>query len=271
MTSAQKVIKYLALGFAIFLIFSILSSIMFGLSMFSNIFDSDKHSDIIEDLKNLNITGENISVLDIDIKAANLVIKKGDKLSAETNNKYIDYKQDGNKITIKEKKHSWFMKKNKSDLVVYVPEGFVFDGISIDAGAGKISIDEINTKILNIDFGAGKATINNLIVENYAEIDGGAGEISILNGNINDLDLDVGVGKFTLNSKLTGNNKIDAGVGELNINLVGNMEDYKIRVDKGIGSAKLNHQDMKNETIYGTGINSLDIDGGIGSININVK
>jgi len=270
MTSAQRIIKYLALGFAIFLIFSILSGIMFGISTVSNVFD-DSDSDILEDLKDLNITGDNVSVLDIDIKAANLIIKTGDKLKVETNNKYIKYNQDGNKIIIKEKRHNWFFRKHKSDLVVYVPENFVFDGVSIDTGAGKIEAEDINTKILNIDFGAGKATINNLVVETLAEIDGGAGEISILNGSINNLDLDVGVGKFTLNSKLTGNTDIDAGVGELDINLLGFMEDYKIRVEKGIGSAKLNNQDMKNEIVYGTGINNIDIDGGIGSINIITK
>ena len=270
MTSAQRVIKYLALGFAIFLIFSILSGIMFGISTVSNVFN-DSEKDILEDLEDLNIIGDNISVLDIDIKAANLVIKTGDKLKVETNNKYIKYDQVGNKITIKEKRHNWFFRKNKSDLIIYVPENFVFDGVSIDTGAGKIDIDKLSTQILNLDFGAGKATINNLVVEASAEIDGGAGEISILNGSINNLDLDVGVGKFTLNSKLTGNTDIDAGVGELNINILGFIEDYKIRVEKGIGSAKLNNQDLKNEKVYGTGINTIDIDGGVGSINITTK
>lgn len=270
MTSAQRIIKYLALGFAIFLIITIFSSIMFGLSAVSNVFD-DNSSDILEDLKDLNINGNDISVLDIDISAANLMIKTGEALKVETNNKYINYKLDGNKLTIKEKKHNWFFKKNKSDLVVYIPENFMFDGVSIDTGAGKIEVEEINTRILDIDFGAGKANINNLVVESRAEIDGGAGEISILNGSINNLDLDVGVGKFTLNSKLTGSTKIDAGVGELNMNILGSIEDYEIRVDKGIGSAKLNNQDMKNERIYGTGINSIDIDGGVGSINITTK
>lgn len=269
MTSAQRVIKYLALGFAVFLIITIFSSIMFGLSTVSNVFDDD--SDIMGDLKDLNITGDNISVLDIDINAANLVIKTGEELKVETNNKYINYRLDSNKLIIKEKKHNWFFKKNKSDLVVYIPENFVFDGVSINTGAGKIEVEEINTRVLDIDFGAGKATINNLVVDSRAEIDGGAGEISILNSSINNLDLDVGVGEFTLNSKLTGNTKIDAGVGELNINVLGSIEDYEIRVDKGIGSAKLNDQDMKNERIYGTGINSIDIDGGIGSIYITTK
>lgn len=271
MTTVQKIIKYLAISFAIFLIVSIFSSIMFGFSIVTDVFTHSKDSNILENLKDLNISGEDISILDIDIKYSNLIIKKGDTLKAETNNKYINYEQNGNKIVISEKRHSWFTRRNKSDLIVYVPDDFLFDGISIDAGAGKIEIDNINTKILDLDFGAGKTTIDNLMVENYAKIDGGAGEISILNGTINDLDLDVGVGKFTLNSKLTGENKIDAGVGELNINLIGNIDDYKLSVEKGIGKAKLNGNNIKNEKIYGNGKNTIDIDGGIGSININFK
>lgn len=271
MTSAQKVIKYLAIAFAIFLIVSIFSSIMFGFSTAFGIFTNNKDSNILENLKDLNIEGDDISILNIDIAYANLIIKKGDTLKAETNNKYINYNQDGNKIVIKEKKHSWFTKKNKSDLIIYIPEDFSFDGVSIDAGAGKLEIDNISTKILNLEFGAGKATINNLNVDGYANIDGGAGEISILDGSINDLDLDVGVGKFTLISKLTGNNKIDAGVGELNITLFGSINDYQLSVEKGIGSARLDGSDIKNEKTYGTGGNIINIDGGVGSININFK
>lgn len=269
MTSAQRVIKYLALGFAIFLIVTIFSSIMFGASILSNVFDDD--SDIMEELKDLNVDGENISVLDIDIRAANLIVKNGDTLKVETNNKYINYKLVGNKLIVKEKKHNLFSRKSKSDLVIYIPTGFVFDGVSIEAGAGKLNIEEINTRILDIDFGAGKTDINNLVVQNDAEIDGGAGEISIRGGSINNLDLDVGVGKFTLYSRLTGNTKIDAGVGELNINLLDNIENYRISVEKGIGSAKLNNENIKNEKTYGNGINNINIDGGVGSININTK
>lgn len=270
MTSVQKVIKYLALAFALFLIFSILSAIMFGVSTLSYIFSSND-SEIIEELKDINISGDNISFLDIDIKYANLIIKRGDTLKAETNNKYISCNQEANKLIIKEKKHSLLFNRDDSNLIIYIPEKFIFDGISIDSGAGKIEIEEIITKILELDLGAGKVIIDSLTVEDSAEIDGGAGEIAILSGNINNLDLNVGVGKFTLTSKLTGNSKIDAGVGKLDIILFGTIDDYRIRVDKGIGSAKLGNDDMKSGNIYGSGVNIIDIDGGIGSIDIKIQ
>ncbi|MBQ9072048.1 MAG: DUF4097 family beta strand repeat protein [Bacilli bacterium] len=269
MTSAQKIIKYFAIAFAFALIFGILSCIMFGLSQISTYFN-DNDSDIIDELKEMNIDTDNVSVLDIDIKYANLIIKTGDKLNAETNNKYITTSQKGNKLIISEKKHSWF-NNDKSDLVVYIPEDLIFDGISIEAGAGKIEIDNLSTKILEFDLGAGKTDINNLVVLGSAEIDGGAGEITISDGSINNLDLDTGVGKCTLISELIGKNEIDVGVGELNITLLGNKENYRVSAEKGIGSIKLDNEDIKSSQVYGIGQNSIDISGGVGSINIKFK
>ena len=83
--------------------------------------------------------------------------------------------------------------------------------------------------------------------------------------------MNIGVGKVSLVSKLTGNNKIDSGVGKMNLYLIGTLDDYKISIDKGIGTAKIDGENVKDDSTYGTGINSLDIDGGIGSIDIEFK
>ena len=79
----------------------------------------------------------------------------------------------------------------------------------------------------------------------------------------------MGVGKLTLESSITGHNDIDAGIGELNLNLIGSSSDYKIKVNKGIGTSTLNGETIKNDTYYGEGYNIINIDGGIGTISIN--
>ena len=58
----------------------------------------------------------------------------------------------------------------------------------------------------------------------------------IVSGNINDLNLDMGVGETNLNTILTGKSKMNAGVGNLNINLQNSKESYRIKADKGIGN-----------------------------------
>lgn len=269
MNGLQKTIKYLAVALAIFLTFNIISGIMYGVSFMSNLFDDDKSS-IAEKLTNLEIN-TNTLLLDVDISSSNVIIKKGDTFKAETNNKYINSKQDNNKLYITERKHNWFYNNNNNELIIYIPDDFVFDGVIIDTGAGKVNIETLSTKQLYLNLGAGKVDINNLNVLENAKIDDGAGDLTITAIAIHNLDLNMGIGKLSLVSKLTGNNKIDCGIGQMNLSLVGTLEDYEIFLDKGVGKATINGENMKDNNTYGTGINKIDIDGGIGSIDIDLK
>ena len=178
MSSAQKIIKYVAIAFAVFLIFSIISGITIGIGTIATVFDDDES--ITEKFNILDINGD-AKILNVDISAAKLVIKNGNTLKAETNNKYIECRQDGNKLTIKEKKHNWFRKRNNSELIIYIPSDFIFDGIAIETGAGKVDIGTLTTKKLYLDLGAGRVEIDNLVALDEASIDGGAGEIVIKN------------------------------------------------------------------------------------------
>ena len=59
--------------------------------------------------------------------------------------------------------------------------------------------------------------------------------------------------------------------GEMNLFLIGSLDDYEISLDKGVGNALIDGYDMKDNDTYGTGINKIDIDGGIGNINIDFE
>lgn len=268
MSQIQKIIKYLAIAFALFLTVSIISTIMYGFSFIGDIFN-DENKSITEKLTDLKIE-DNTLLLDIDVRNSNIAIKRGEIFKAETNNKYIKTKQVNNKLFITEEKHNWF-KNNNYELIVYVPDEFIFDGISIETGASKLNVETLITKKLYLNLGAGKVDINNLKVLENADIDGGAGKIDINASAINNLDLDMGVGEFSLISKLTGKNEIDSGIGKLNLTLLGNKDDYQITLDKGIGSSTIDGKNINDDTTYGIGNNKLDIDGGIGSIQIKFE
>lgn len=266
MKQAQKIIKYLAIAFALFLTFSIISIISYGVSFIGNLFDSDKDS-ITEKLNDLDIN-DNTLLLDINTSSSNITIKSGDVLKAETNNKYINSKQDNNKLYITEKKHN-ILRDNESEIIIYIPDDFIFDGVSIETGAGKVNIETLSTKKLYLNLGAGKVEINDLNVLEKAKVDGGAGEIVINAININNLDLDMGIGKFMLIGQLFGKTEIDQGIGTVDLNLLGNKDDYQINLDKGLGSVKIDGNNINNDETLGNGNNKIDIDGGIGSIEIN--
>lgn len=272
MTLTQKIIKYLALSFAIFLIVTIISGILGGLYALSGVLGLKKEDETIKgEMSMIDFENSDVATLDIDVAFTNLIIKKGDLLLAETNNRNINCKQNNQNLQIKEKQHSWFSGNNKGDLVVYIPENLKFEKVKINAGAGKIQIENINTENLYLELGAGETTIEKLNVTKDCKIESGAGKVSILSGNINELDLDMGIGKFEVTSALTGDSKINAGIGSLELNVQGEKENYTIKASKGLGSIKIDGKETVDDVRYGSGINTIKIDGGVGSINIDFK
>lgn len=271
MNNTQKIIKYFALTFAILLIISIFGSIAFSLIHIADIFLGNNDNAILTETKEEIISGD-VSELNIDIKSTNLVITKSETASdikITTNNKYVTSKQNQKRLNIKEKKHYYFGKSTKTTTTITLPDNLKFQNVSIDAGAGTITIDKITTDIFDLDLGAGSVNINDLTAGSKSDIDSGAGELAISNAKINNLNLDLGVGAFTFSGTLTGQNQIDAGVGEVNINLFDNLSNYRLTLDKGIGSITINDEEIKGHRTYGTGTNTIDIDGGVGEININ--
>lgn len=265
MSEAQRIIKYLAIAFAIFLIFNIFSLIFYGLSSLSNIFDEDEK--LVNKLKVIEVN--DASLLSVNISTTNLTIKSGNVLNVETDNDDIKVREQNNKIYIEENTN-WFKFNKNSNLVITVPTSLVFDGVAIETGAGKLNINNLTTDNLYLDLGAGKADINNIIVNKIAEIDGGAGEINIKTSVINNLDMDMGVGKVNLNVQLLGTNEIDSGVGKLDIDLIGTINDYEITLDKSIGETSIDGNSISSGT-YGNGANKINIDGGVGSINVSLN
>lgn len=266
MTSFQKVTKYIAVALAIFLIVTIIGGIITGLTGISYIL-SDKEIESIGEMKDYSIEGE-ISSLSVNLSGAQLKIKTADKFSVQSNHKYISVKEDDGKLTISEKNKPFSFFTEGVTVVLNVPKDFVFDDAVIDTGAGEVQIDALSCDALELSLGAGKAEIKNLTANSRAEIDGGAGELGIKGGKLCNLKLDIGVGKLKLKSRIEGKSELDYGVGEADLILIGSKEDYKIELDKGIGDAKLSGEDMKDNSVYGSGKNLIEIDGGVGAINI---
>lgn len=274
MSTAQRVIKYLALAFAAFIIVNIASLIIVGINAFSGFLGLRKSQENknIENLEEIstNLTDSKIEDLRIETAYSNLKIVKGNAIKVESNSNDISCVQKDNSLIIREK-NSWFFNKNASELVIAIPEEMIFDKVKIEAGAGEVFIENIKTKELAFEMGAGKVEIQNLYVSGNAKIDGGAGRLDILSGEINNLNLDMGVGKCEITSKLTGRNDIDAGVGKLDINLTDEIKNYEMKVNKGIGSIRINKKEVSDGTQYGNGETYIKIDGGVGSIDISGK
>lgn len=272
MSNFQKVIKVLAICFAIFLIVNIFGIILFGITLLTGIggivyptIDTEISEEIISE------TYDDIDKIDIDLTAAELTIKVGEEFKVETQNMKDNFSSKVVNGTLKlEENKKWFWNDNISgEIVLYVPQNENLRELNIETGAGKITIDGISSEKAEIDHGAGVLEISNSSFQN-ANIDGGAGKIAINSSVLNNLNLDTGVGRVDIEAEITGRSEINSGIGEVNINILGNEEEYEIIAEKGLGNLKVKNQEQTaNLYHYGSGNNVIDVEGGIGNININ--
>ena len=107
MSEAQKIIKIVAIAFAVFLIISIISGIAAAIMGITAIFNKNSDIAIYEETSKVWESSEISAYLSIDINASKLVIKTGDRFLAETNNKYVTCKQDKDKLIIREEHNNF--------------------------------------------------------------------------------------------------------------------------------------------------------------------
>lgn len=278
MNTAQRILKFLAIGLAAVLTVVIFSAVA-GVGVFLGRILGPGYESNDTVLSDVNL-GEEVNMSDVQrlnvrVKTVRVKIVSTDesKLRVESNSDRIKAGKNGDTLTVEEEDFSLFenIAWGDDELVLYLPKsGHEFDTVNIETGAGKVDIERIETKELQLKMGAGKVEIQEVIARDRAEIDGGAGLLVINGGKLNNLDFDMGVGKVEITASILGSSKIDAGVGKLDLKLEGVERDYRIRVDKGLGSVKLNGQEMENERTYGGGENLIEISGGIGAIEIEV-
>ena len=275
MTTAQKVIKYIATAFAVFLVVTILSAILsgtYGLMSALGLVNTEQAS-ITEDLKVIGSEINDIGTLKIDLAFTNLEIKIADAFKVETNNSKISFTESNGSVKIKEENKNSFLNSNDTSMLyVYLPKDILdLDEVIIKAGTGRVKIEDLKTKKLNLELGAGEAYIENIVAMEEAKIDGGVGKIELKSCEINKLKANLGMGEFIFAGKLTGKNEVDSGIGAISIDLIDNKQNYTIDVKKGLGNIMLDGQKIEMDSVYGTGENYLDIDGGIGEIKIDFE
>jgi hypothetical protein len=246
MTEAQRIIKYIAIAFAIFLIVTIISGISFGIYGLFTLGDNLISNQNIEE----KCQSAEEHCLQISLAAANLNIKTGEAVKVDTKNDKIETTIEGGKIIIAEKGRHLFDSYNDRDVTLYLPEDISYDKIYISGGAGNINIESLSTSNLEMSLGVGSSEIKNLDAKNAK--------------------ISTGIGDTKIDDFETEDAKISAGIGEVSVSLKSKAEDYRIEVSKGIGSITLNDTSL-SDGIIGSGSKKLDISGGIGSVKITTK
>ena len=284
MKEFQKIIKYAAIAFGLYLAISIIGGIIaIIVSIFTGFYGISYLTDSLNDTINSDDTSierndenqevEEFSKMKLDISASNLTIK------LEGNSYKVDTYQIPKNTKIESKDGILEIKSNKklnksdskSSITIYLPEDVELEEADIQVGAGIVDVTGLIAKNVEFSFGAGNVNMQNITVKNNAKIECGAGQAIIKNSELANANIEAGVGKLVYSGDLTGNTQIDCGVGDVELELTGDAEKYAIHTEKGIGDIKINDSSVANDSTIGNGENEIDIEGGVGSVDIRMS
>lgn len=275
MRTAQHLIKALAIALATFIILGMFAALVGGVTFLVSLTggESWQWSGQSNNWTSSDVAEQQIKSLDLNVKATNVRLRQaddGELVRIETNNEHISSWISDGVLNVVEKSHGLLGWGGTGEVVVYLRKDARLENVKLEIGAGSLTIEKLDAKWIDLNLGAGRTEISSIKVTDGAKIDGGAGVLVIQDGDLRDARIDLGAGKAEITAKLTGHSKVDSGVGKVELNLSGNEKEYTIKVDKGLGSVTLNGTKLSDNAVWGSGSNDIEIESGVGAVEIKV-
>ena len=217
-----------------------------------------------------------ISKISIEHSTGTLILKegKGEEFIVETQNVSEELRVEVNDkgelfIIDKIKKvHFELHLKKKKSIIIQIPKGTILDQIKIDGGVGDVEISDISSKKLVVNAGVGNFESDDITADEVI-IHCGVGNMKLYHVNFKDTEINGGVGNIHIDGVIQGLIDLESGVGNIKVALDGNIEDYDIRGNKGIGSVRINGE--KRESLSSsTSKYKIKIDCGVGDIRLDI-
>lgn len=256
-------------------VFIIIGSIFIGLALicllggfiFSNM-TMRSYRDNLTDItvsKNLDNVKSIISTVDF----GDINLEYGSKFSVQARNISSDLfeakvKNDTLYIDYKEFEHGFWGNRffnigNYHDIApiitVTVPENLQLEDLVLNSGAADIRLDGLKAIKSELNFGAGNLIANDIEFDNFIS--------------------ECGAGNAEISGIIKGDSRIESGVGKFKLDLIGNIDDYNVDVDCGIGSVTINGDEYGgigvNKKNTSGAENHFRVDCGAGEIIINIE
>lgn len=281
MNTNQSWIKYIAIAFGLVLALGIISTIVNGglavMKGFGLIENEVQLAQQSKDSFSQEFSGDLESVY-INFNAGSVTLQSGDAFKVEGSNisPALTAKLEKGELIIEDNQNNNFLANlfgtdKIPTLVVTIPKNTQLKQLDLELGAGRGELSQISTNELTIKQGAGEIIAHQLQA-NSGKLKGGAGAIHFSDVSLNDFEIKGGVGLINIEGVITGDMEIKCGVGQTSLDISGNKDNYFITADQGVGPITINGQGI-NESGSGSksAPNRIDIDGGVGPVNITFK
>lgn len=275
MKELQKVIKYVAIAFGLFLSLNIIGAIIFGGIAILGIGTGVEYI-ISNNEKIINFSEEfsGVENLEIEVSISKINIKTGEKLKIEGIGVTSDFKAVMEEETLKlqDKKiyKHLYQENNYPEITIYLPENITFNKVKISTGLSETNIEDLETRSLELELGVGNTIINHIEAKN-SKIETGAGNVTISDAILKDTKIEAGVGNFVYSGDITGDCELECGIGKTQMNLNSQKEEHKIKIETGIGVVYINGEKVEQNRMDGDVSSTINIEAGIGRVDLNFK
>lgn len=275
MNGLQKVIKYCAMAFAIFLsvvifgsIIAAITGVATGIAGINYLTEDKERINLSEQYTETEIEALKLQNILVDCNAY-ITVQRGDVLSVEATNVTEDYKIKcaGGKLSVvqEEKDFEGFRfiignwdKEMQEQVVLTIPESFVSNQVVIHSGSGKVSVTEVTAERMELDSGSGSVEIADVTADTL-RVDSGSGKVSLNGVNATESVFITGSGSVKGEDVSLGKLNVNSGSGAVRLR---NLTARDVRLDSGSGAVELAGiitGDCEFET--GSGSTTVAVDG----------
>ena len=240
-------------------------------------------------------TVEGVTSIDLDVNFSKIEIMTGNEFTVEVRNMakdgFVSYVENGiwhleddydkeNSINLFgfQIPVNWNLGFNYADapsILVTIPDDFRAENFDLMVGAGELTMEELNAINCDIIVGAGSMKVQQLNATNTATLEVGAGELVVSNLETLHADFNCGFGSMRVQGLVLGDLSADCGMGEIQMDLIGDEDAYNYYINCGLGNVGINNDNfsfiasrtIRNENAIG----SFDLNCGMGSIDVEIR
>lgn len=262
MTTIQRIIKYAAMAFAIFLVFTIVSATISLVSLIHG------QGGLFQEINYMNIEKQYSDVKSIDLSNSNckVVIQAGDqdyvtvKAIHVTDAMKIEFDKSEHNLQISDRNDArliirWLMFKNTdqtSSITITIPQKTILSSLRIRNGSKECIVTACQAKEARFDNGSGTIKLNDCMLQ--------------------DTNIETGSGDIDFSGMINGDIDMEVGSGEINGEIYANPGLYHIESDIGSGSITINKVSIKEGEINNKGaLYDMSLDVGSGVIKLRFK
>lgn len=161
------------------------------------------------------------------------------RVEADGMRKFQGYVEDGTLVIRGTSKVSSNNEGNlNGSIYLYVPKDYYFEKVTLDLGAGSMTVEELQADSLEANVGAGKMAFGTLDADQVT-LDCGAGQLTVEELNSRVVEASVGMGSLRLNGDVTESLTGECSMGEMKLTLTGEQTDFNYDLSCGMGELKV--------------------------------